>query len=589
MALTARLHSLESAGLIELFKTQPELEYQFRHSLVQETAYGSLLKRDRQALHLSIGEALESAYPDQLDRRAALLAHHFAEAEDVERALKYYALAGDVAARAYANAEAIHHYGHAIELAHRVSLPAQQLIDLYTRRGRALELQSDYDAALAGYRELEMLAHRRNDKAMELAALLEQATIFSTPTTKLDVQQGQSLSEHALALARQLGDKSGEAKALWNLMLLASYALDDPRQAVAYGEQALAIAREHGSREQLAYILHDIVRPYATIGQFAFAWGILEESQNLWRELGNLPMLADSLATRAEGEVYLGHFDRAIASAREAVDITRSINNVWGQANALGPLARAHAERGDVSDAIAAWSSSIVLGELAGFTAPAVYDRAQLALLFGRLGEFERAFQLLHEIPQQPPDLGGRRGPMFPIAVEAWLRLKSGEHVKACETLRSRKLDWSLLEADFIVYAAAGALVGEVELACGDIQRARALAESGINILQSAGVRAFLPDLLHIKGRALLAAGEVDVGYAVLAEARSSAERMHSRYALLSILGTLVRLEFKSNDALDDLRQQAREVIDYIVRRIDEPDLHASFMNLPDVRAVLQD
>jgi len=125
MAVTTQLNSLESAGLIELFKTQPELEYQFCHSLVQETAYESLLKRDRQTLHLSIADALEQAYPDQLDRHAALLAHHFAEAEDVERALKYYALAGDVAARVYANAEAIHHYAKAIELAQRVARPAQ--------------------------------------------------------------------------------------------------------------------------------------------------------------------------------------------------------------------------------------------------------------------------------------------------------------------------------------------------------------------------------------------------------------------------------------------------------------------------------
>ena len=117
MSLVHRLDLLESAGLVQWAQTQPDLEYAFRHSLVQEAAYRSLVKPDRRQLHQAVAEALERIYADRAQELAPLLAHHFVESGEDERALKYYALAGDAAARAYANVEAAAHYTRAIEIA----------------------------------------------------------------------------------------------------------------------------------------------------------------------------------------------------------------------------------------------------------------------------------------------------------------------------------------------------------------------------------------------------------------------------------------------------------------------------------------
>ena len=81
MTLIRKLNTLESAGLVRLAAAQPELEYLFRHALVQDAAYGSLLKKDRKQLHLAVGEALEQLYAEQRDERAATLAYHFEKAE----------------------------------------------------------------------------------------------------------------------------------------------------------------------------------------------------------------------------------------------------------------------------------------------------------------------------------------------------------------------------------------------------------------------------------------------------------------------------------------------------------------------------
>ena len=58
-----QIETLEAKGLIRVASHRPELEYLFRHWLVQDAAYGSLLKQERRDLHRQVGEALETLYP----------------------------------------------------------------------------------------------------------------------------------------------------------------------------------------------------------------------------------------------------------------------------------------------------------------------------------------------------------------------------------------------------------------------------------------------------------------------------------------------------------------------------------------------
>src|SRR5712691_2614041 len=117
MTLSAQLSTLEASGLIRLAQLEPEIEYLFRHALIQEAAYHSLVKGNRRMLHQAVGESLENLNPARLDTPALapVLARHFAEAGDQARALRYYALAGQAAAKTYATAEAIHHFSRALE------------------------------------------------------------------------------------------------------------------------------------------------------------------------------------------------------------------------------------------------------------------------------------------------------------------------------------------------------------------------------------------------------------------------------------------------------------------------------------------
>tara|TARA_B100000749_G_scaffold164920_1_gene126783 strand:+ start:159 stop:407 length:249 start_codon:yes stop_codon:yes gene_type:complete len=82
------------------------LEYIFQHDLTREAAYNSILLRERREFHKRVGEAVEEMFNDRLEEQSHLLAHHFYEAGETQRALKYSIIAGERALSTYAHEEA---------------------------------------------------------------------------------------------------------------------------------------------------------------------------------------------------------------------------------------------------------------------------------------------------------------------------------------------------------------------------------------------------------------------------------------------------------------------------------------------------
>ena len=127
------LLTLQEHELIAQIATDPGSEYAFRHVLIQDAIYHSILRSQRLFFHQRVAEALRSLFPDRLAEFAPLLAHHFREGGDPQAAMTYYTLAGDTAFRLYANAEAVANYTEALELTKLVVAPDDSLLHLYTR------------------------------------------------------------------------------------------------------------------------------------------------------------------------------------------------------------------------------------------------------------------------------------------------------------------------------------------------------------------------------------------------------------------------------------------------------------------------
>ena len=233
--------------------------------------YGTILLRAGASSIGGWARSSRSCTPNRIEEFAPLLARHFQEAGDDERTLRYATVAGDNAARLYANAEAATHYATAIEAAvrlgqtERVAPPpvpeprpgAGALADATTRRSRTT-------------RRWQLLARGAGDRSAVLAAEMALTTLHATPTPKFDAERGRALSERTLALARELGDRRRRIQG--------AVEPDDPgrvrrrrspRGASTAGERSLAIARELNAREQIAFTLNDLWRPYAAVGDLA--------------------------------------------------------------------------------------------------------------------------------------------------------------------------------------------------------------------------------------------------------------------------------------------------------------------------------
>ena len=107
MTIRTELSTLEASGLVQVAALEPELEYLFRHALVQDAAYSSLLKQDRRTLHTLAADTLLSVYPKRRREFAAVIALHLERAGDAPAAAEHLVVAGEHALERLAHREAL--------------------------------------------------------------------------------------------------------------------------------------------------------------------------------------------------------------------------------------------------------------------------------------------------------------------------------------------------------------------------------------------------------------------------------------------------------------------------------------------------
>lgn len=238
-ALSAALQRAVDDELLYRRGSPPESVYLFKHALVRDAAYQSLLKRDRRSTHLRVARALEER---PAEAPVELLAHHYSEAGHVDRALPLLRRAGEEAAARSANAEAIRHFERALGLVADLDDPAE-------RKRQELALQVGIGAPsqlVRGYR---------------------------TPETERAYTR-------ALELCRDLGDTPYLPEALWGLY---SFYLvgSDLDVAIELGQRLLDVAARERDRslEMLGHLALGV--PHFFGGEIDTALGHLDQSVEL--------------------------------------------------------------------------------------------------------------------------------------------------------------------------------------------------------------------------------------------------------------------------------------------------------------------
>ena len=585
--LRDHLNVLQRVDLISEQARIPELEYVFRHDLTRDAAYESILRRERPEFHRQVGEAIEALFPEKLEEESHRLAYHYREAKDDEKALKYYTLAGNLARRLSAYSEAIDHYSHALDLANQSGASPAQLSFLYTRRGRMYELAGRYEEGLANYRAMQDLAGKLAEPALELTSLNARATIYAIPSANWDPARAEELATAALALAEQLRDPRGEAKALWNLMLVENFSERDPQAAIRYGERSLAIARQHELVEEEAFAIHDLARAYNLSGQFRQAAQALEQARALWEQLGNSELLADNLTASAFSRLLAGDLPQAIGFAERALEISRKSGNTWGQAYSLMGLGQARIEQGEIAEGVAAFQESAARAREANFSGAGTFVNSFLALTYARLGDEQRALRLVDEAIQISNEQDPTRN--YPLAIKALIHASRGEREAAqqlVDRVRSQPEGQSK-NPEFVGFSAF--LQSELLLANEQFDEVIAFVNGRVDQLEGLGANYFTPQLTLNRAQALRRLGRIDEAFHTLQQAQEGAEQIGLRQTLLSILLEVTELAELGGhrDRAAVSRQAAKELIHFISDHIDEDSLRASFQNLPRIHSIL--
>jgi tetratricopeptide (TPR) repeat protein len=570
-----QLAQLDGQGLIRQVQLDPETEYLFRHVLTQEAAYGSLLKQDRRRLHLAVGEVLEREYAHHLDDLAPILARHFDEADEAERAQHYFVRAGEAAARRNANAEAIMLYGRALALAHKRSAPGELLTAIHLRLGRLHEISGGYVAALKLYIEMEMHAEEQGDQPMLLAALMAHVTVHAAPTTLNDAMRGAELAQRALDLARALRDRPAEAKALW-LLCMALRFTDRMREAREHGERAIALARELGLREQLAYALNDIFPIYMGAFQFDLGRAVLAEAVQLGREIDNPQLLVDALVNYCEIEFFAGNLTEASAINHEAVEIADRIGNTWGQSYSRWMLGSLQAEQGEIGAAIATFHESIRLGALAGFAFSQIAMRGLLGMTYAQLGAHETGCQMaqasIDVAETLRPDLKGMGYAALATCHARAGKLDRAEAALALARQHGSWIDLSVVETNIAL--------AEVGLAQRRYEQVLAETTEAVIMIERLGARLFALPAQFYRAAALLGLRRYDEACDALAGVVRQSQHIGSRRMVWRAL--IVRAECEA--ALGrlaqaaELRAQAEAEIALIAAGLGDDALRETFV-----------
>ena len=570
---------------------QPEVEYSFQTPMIQETAYGSILKKRRRSIHQQVAETIEHLYPEQLNDLAAQLGFHYRESNNYEQAMKYYTIAGDNAFKLYANTLTVSHYGEALAAARSITpVPLEQIQYLYGRRGRALELESRFQDALENYSEELAFAREIGAASMELNALVSLGTVYTIASDRVNPEKGEALALEALTKAEHIGDKEAQARIYWNLLNLYRY-VGRYQEAAQAGERGLKIAEEIGIQEIIAYLNNDLPYAYFGLSEIEDAYSVLKQAIKMWREMDNQPMLADSLSSASFSSAYLGLYDEAISMSDEAKQISQEIDNPWGIVYSRFYVGFVFEDRGQMEKAICDYEIILKMGKDAEFFIGEFWGIARLTHIYTQLNALEQSEYYIEQAAADILDYDGLLGLYASMITleKVSLLLAQGDIDKAARLFSSRKFENSLANALTRDYVREVHI--RVLLAQGEDEEALQHNEEYIADLNDSKNKSFLHQMLLFKGIAHHRLYQHKQAAAALNDALTIAQDLGARWRLWQILSTLADVEDKLNNSSKaaSLRNKAVEYVDSICAEISRPELRESFLNRLDVKELMSD
>jgi predicted ATPase len=404
--LQSALDRLVPAGLLFRQGVSPNATYLFKHALVQDAAYSTLLREPRRALHARIAEAIESQFADIAERQPEVLARHCTEAGQIEKAAAQWGKAGLRSAQRSALVEATEQLRRALDLiATLPGTPARRREEIKLQvalitpllhvsgyaapetraaveRARLLIEQAEAHgeppedplllfSVLYGLWVANLVAFNGNvmrELAVQFLTLADKQSATGPPMLghRLmglsllhtgDIADGRAHLDSAFTLydsaehrplATRFGQDIGAATLCWRS--LAFWLLGYPQPALADTEHALTVAREIGHSATLMYVLNFSIWTHIHCGNYAAANALVDEFSALKDQTGSLFWGAWGMMQRGCLLALTGKASDAVQTITSGVTAMRSTETTMWMPLWLSYLARANAEIGQFDD-----------------------------------------------------------------------------------------------------------------------------------------------------------------------------------------------------------------------------------------------
>jgi class 3 adenylate cyclase/tetratricopeptide (TPR) repeat protein len=452
--LDSALNELTKSGLAFRRGKPPEANYTFKHALVQDAAYDSLLKTQRRALHAKIAQILDLQFPNTKDTEPETLAHHLTEAGETKTAIDYWKKAGELTLKRLALNEAILHLSKGMDLIGTLPTSAQRDVSELNLRillGRAF-------MALKGWAAPEVWSTFH--PALELAKSLGRDEALVPIYFGL---WSNFLAQGRLARAREWADEMlsvAEARRELDLLIVGHrtacvtyFWLGDLHRSREHGESVLALHREDEHRH-LADILNTDPKNAARIFVAFATWilgypdravQLIDANDAQARRRGHPFDLGYALTFAGQIWDFRCEPETLLARAEEAERLGRS-HSLLFISEVLAQLKKGLAwlRAGRVAEAVPRLRSAMEKWRARGGEAWMPYFRAALAEGVALGGDLQGGLSLIEESLDQIARPGWEERCQLAevLRLKGWMLLQRGDETNAEANYRA-SLEWA--------------------------------------------------------------------------------------------------------------------------------------------------
>ncbi|MEO0270781.1 MAG: tetratricopeptide repeat protein [candidate division WOR-3 bacterium] len=451
--LSKHLSTLEEFGYIQKFKSEPELEYIFRHPLLQEVVYNTLFKKKRRELHRRIGETLEKFFHNRLDDFTEILAYQYANSDHIEKATEWLKKAGKKAKERFVNDEAIAYFEKVISILKEnpeIKNQILEMIECYESLGDIQNLKGEYEKAIENYRAMfevtkdnivkarasrkiasiyqkqgrlddslkvlqsaqELLIGDSEDEVIEKSEIyLLRSLIFRI---KGEMEMAIKECETGLRIVEKSGIDEKKVKPIkakeFNALGTIFWSKGEYDRAIEFYKKSLRIFEEIGDKLWIGVAYNNLGNIYQNKGEYENAIEFYQRSLKICEEIGNTHGIGAAYNNLGGVYFYKGEYDRAIEFFQKFLRICEEIGDKHGIGYASNNLGVLYTYKDEYDKAIEFYEKGLKINEEIGEKRAIGRISSNLGMVYFNKGEYDMAIKFYKKSLIISEEIGDKRG-----------------------------------------------------------------------------------------------------------------------------------------------------------------------------------